>query len=181
MADAIRVFFALWPDAAARDALATLAAAVGRQAGGRAPPAGNLHLTLAFVGETPTSRVAALEAIGVAAASAVLPFPLTLDRIGAFPAAGIAWAGPSAPPLEIVQLATRLGEGLAAEGFAVERRALHPHVTLARRCRRRQGDTSTTPITWTVARLALNVSDLSSGGPQYRELAGWPLGSHAAA
>jgi 2'-5' RNA ligase len=59
-----RMFFALWPDAAARAALAGLAAEVVRGGGGRAPAAANLHLTLAFVGAVAPERREALHAAG---------------------------------------------------------------------------------------------------------------------
>ncbi|MDH5265059.1 MAG: RNA 2',3'-cyclic phosphodiesterase, partial [Betaproteobacteria bacterium] len=55
-----RLFFALWPDAAARAALADLARATANRYGGRAVPAANLHLTLVFLGEVDPARIAAL-------------------------------------------------------------------------------------------------------------------------
>jgi len=61
MSDAtIRLFFALWPDDATRRALAACASAVVAQTGGREVAAGNLHLTLAFIGERPTTLVPTL-------------------------------------------------------------------------------------------------------------------------
>ena len=55
-----RVFFALWPDADARVALAALAREIAARTKGRAPPAANLHMTLAFIGEVPPERIGAL-------------------------------------------------------------------------------------------------------------------------
>ncbi len=176
----LRVFFALWPDARARDALAVLAGAAAARAQGRAAAAANLHLTLAFLGDVPSPRVASLQSIGAAAASAVRPFALTLDRVGAFREAGIAWAGASAVPVELERLAALLHDALAAQNVAIERRAFRPHITLARRCRKRVSASVVTPITWTVTRMTLNASDLSSGVPRYHEVAGWPLGPLAA-
>jgi 2'-5' RNA ligase len=175
----VRVFFALWPDSFARDALAALARDTGVQAQGRAPAAANLHLTLAFLGDVAATRIDALQAIGLAAASAVPSFTLTLDRTGGFRDAGIAWAGASAPPSELLQLARILGQALAADGFAIERRAFHPHVTLARRCRKRSSVGEPAPIAWEIARLTLNASEGSSRGPRYRELGSWRLGPPA--
>jgi len=171
----LRAFFALWPDAGAGAALAALARDVAAQSQGRAAAAANLHLTLVFLGDVATARIAALRAIGAAAASAVPPFALALDRTGTFRGAEIAWAGTSEPPAGLLQLVQRLGDALAAGGFALEQRAFHPHVTLARRCRRPAGGSIALPIAWTVARLTLNASDLLPAGPRYRELAGWPL------
>ena len=72
----LRIFFALWPDAGARDALSALARDTAAQTGGRAPSAGNLHLTLAFLGDVAAARIAALHALGPAVAAAVPPFTL---------------------------------------------------------------------------------------------------------
>jgi 2'-5' RNA ligase len=106
---------------------------------------------------------------------------LTLDCGGMFRAAGIAWMGASVSPERLQRLVDELGVGLSAQGFAHERRAFLPHITLARRCRRPGDFTLAVPIRWTVARIALYASELASAGPWYRELAGWPLGGCAAA
>jgi 2'-5' RNA ligase len=178
---ALRVFFGLWPDAEARDRLAELARATSERARGRAPPPANLHMTLAFVGEVPLASVAKLSSIGRNASAMAFPFPLTLDCIGAFHRQGVAWAGASSPPAELVRLATALGAGLAAQGWRLERRAFQAHVTLARRCRisvgdpLRDGESLPVPIVWNVARMTLAASELASGPPRYRELDAWPL------
>jgi len=174
----VRVFFAVWPDRAARDALAALARDTAAQAQGRAPRIENLHLTLAFIGEVAADRIKALRAIGIKVARASSPFTLTLDRLGAFRDAGIAWAGASAPPSELLQLARALGDALAVNDFATERREFQPHVTLARRCRRRVDGAAASPIALQVARLTLMASE---SGPRYRELDAWLLGLPAEA
>ena len=175
-ASPLRVFFALWPDAGARDALSALARDTAAQTGGRAPSAGNLHLTLAFLGDVAAARLAALHLIGSAVASAVHPFTLTLDRVGAFGDGGIASAGASAPPRELQRLVQLLTGALAQEGFPTERRAFHPHVTLARRCRRPVGTGTIVSIAWSVERITLNASERSPRGPRYCELGAWPIG-----
>ena len=175
----MRAFFAAWPDAGVCAALAAQARDIAAQARGRAPVAANLHLTLAFVGDAPPSRVAALCAIGEVAAAAGSSFHLTLDCGGMFRAAGIAWIGASESPGELQRLVQELGVGLAAQGFALERRAFRPHITLARRCRTPAKITIAAPIDWAVGRIALYASEPASGGPSYRELAGWPLGAPA--
>jgi 2'-5' RNA ligase len=176
----VRTFFALWPDAGAGEALAALAHDIAARMDGRATVAGNLHMTLAFLGDVAATRIGTLGEIGGAAASEAPPFALALDRVGTFRGAGIAWAGTSMPPAGLLHLVRRLGEALSASGFAIEQRAFHPHVTLARRCRRPGGGAAAAPIAWTVARLSLNVSERASAGPRYRELAGWPLGARPA-
>jgi 2'-5' RNA ligase len=173
----LRVFYALWPDAAVLDALAGLTREVAAQTQGRAPPASNLHLTLAFVGDVAPEHLAALQAIGAAAAAGVSPFTLTLDRTGSFRGTGIAWLGAAAVPASLDVLARSLAEALAAEGYASDRRPFSPHVTLARRCRRPSDVALATPLRWNVDRLVLNASELRPGAPAYRELASWALGA----
>ena len=175
-AGTIRVFYALWPDAAARDALVALASQTAVRTGGRAPRASNLHLTVAFVGDVATSRVAELLEIGAAVARKVPAFGIALDRTGIFRGTGIAWAGPSRVPAPILQLARLLADALAADGFAVERRDFSPHVTLVRRSLRPANASIATPISWTSTRIALCASESAAGGPRYRDLDGWPLG-----
>lgn len=178
---ALRVFFALWPDADVRARLIELARATSERAHGRAPPPENLHMTLVFVGEVPQDSVAPLQGIGRAAAATVAPFALTLDRVGAFHRQELAWAGATSPPAALARVVAELGDGLTAHGFRPERRAFHAHVTLARRCRIRAGDpmrdgeSLAAPVVWNVTRLTLIASELASGPPRYREIAGWPL------
>ena len=178
--DSIRAFFALWPDPSASDALELLACETARRTQGRVPPSGNLHLTLVFVGDVAPTRVTALRAIGLVAASTAPPFPLTLDRTGTFRGSGVAWAGASAKPRELGELAQQLRDALTAEGFSIEHREFQPHVTLARRCRRPGNGQIAAPIVWTVSRIVLNASEPGSDGPRYRELASWPLGPRTA-
>ena len=171
----LRVFFALWPDAAAREGIAALAHDVVSQAGGRAPRSENIHLTVAFVGNVEPDRLAELEHIGASAARSAAPFTLTLDRLGAFHHAGIAWLGTDTLPTELEDLVFALRNGLAAAAFPVERRMYRAHVTLARRC----GTVATVkiePITWRVECFTLNASELSAAGSIYRKLAAWPPG-----
>jgi 2'-5' RNA ligase len=170
-----RVFFALWPDAAVRDAMVALARDVVGRAGGRMPSEGNLHLTLAFVGDVAKDRLSALDHMGGTAAQRAAPFTLVLDRIGGFDDAGIAWLGADTLPADLTHLVQRLNEGLAAQRFRVDRRPFAAHVTLARRCRAPPvGEIE--PIPWTVRRLSLVASELGAGGSRYRSLASWALG-----
>ena len=174
----LRVFFALWPDADARDRLAAAAQDVAARTKGRAPPAGNLHVTLAFVGDVAPDRIGALCAIGASVAASAAPFVLTLDCAGAFRGTGIAWAGASSLPPPLVELARNLATGLVAQGFPAEQRVFTPHVTLARRCRTPSLASLGGPIGWTVAQFALNASESARDGQRYRELGAWPLALH---
>jgi 2'-5' RNA ligase len=170
----LRVFFALWPDAAARDRIVAMARDVARRFGGRAPRPENHHLTLAFVGEVDACRVDALKRIGAASAESADPFTLNLDRVGGFRASGIAWLGTDSPPPELKQLADVLRGELAANGFAVEARPFRAHVTVARHCLA-VAAAPVAPVAWPATRLSLVASELRPEGSRYRELEGWPL------
>jgi len=172
----VRVFFAIWPDRDAHERLAALAQDVAARTRGRAPRAGNLHVTVAFIGEIAPERIDALCAIGATAAARAAPFVLTLDCAGTFRGTGIAWAGASMPPAELARLARDLADALTANAFAVEGRAFTPHVTLARRCTAPTNASVSAPIAWTVTRLVLNTSEPTADGPHYRVVAAWPLG-----
>jgi 2'-5' RNA ligase len=152
-----------------------LALEIARETGGRAAHEHNLHLTLAFLGSLPGRRIAELEPIGRETARVAAPFALTLDLLGAFREAGVAWAGPQAIPAELQQMFETLRAALQAAHLPTERRAFHPHVTLVRRCRRGLAPRAMAPLAWQVDALTLMGSDTLPDGPHYRELASWPL------
>lgn len=89
----------------------------------------NLHLTLAFLGETERKEdiCRAMDQVGGR------EFAMTFDRMGKFRRDGgdLYWAGVShCPPLLAVQ--RRLSRALKAQGFALEEREFRPHLTLGR-------------------------------------------------
>jgi 2'-5' RNA ligase len=85
----------------------------------------NLHLTLAFIGETERAAEArrALEGIRLPA------FSMALDGIGRF--SSLWWAGIGENP-SLQELARQAQEQLRAWGFSIERRPFQPHITLVR-------------------------------------------------
>lgn len=171
--ETLRLFFALWPDAAVHAALAPLVQDVARMAHGRATAVESVHLTLAFLGEVATTALPSLEAIG-----ATMPrgcFELRLAQCGAFARSRVAWVAPVDVPGELARLESELRPALAAGRFRTEARPFSPHLTLARRCTRPLATFAIVPIVWRVRRLSLVASDLKSGGARYREVAGWPL------
>jgi 2'-5' RNA ligase len=172
----LRVFFALWPDTEARERIAVAARDVARRGGGRATPAANHHMTLAFVGEAAPARIPALETVGEIGARSVSPFTLVLDRLGEFRQTRIRWLGCDVVPVELNRLVVVLRNALAADNFPVERHRFHAHVTLARNCGRVAGVTIA-PVAWRAEFLTLTASELRPEGSLYRELARWPLGA----
>ena len=91
----VRLFFALWPSDAVRAALAEWAKVLHGACGGRPTRAGNLHMTLAFLGETRLARCDELKR--VAAGVAVRRVELVVDQPGYWKHNRIAWAGASVP------------------------------------------------------------------------------------
>jgi RNA 2',3'-cyclic 3'-phosphodiesterase len=167
-----RLFFALWPDDAAAEALESLAAQLASRAGGRATPRAKIHLTLAFLGDVPPDRADDL----VRAADTVRekPFEVVLDRIGSFRHARVAWVGSEAPAPALVSMEATLREALRSRGFGLEERPFAPHVTLVRKTERSLARAAIAPIAWTAGEIALVRSDTGKG--TYTTMATWALG-----
>jgi 2'-5' RNA ligase len=168
-----RLFFALPVDASLAAVLAPLARDVAQQCGGRAVPEANLHATLAFLGTLAHADIPRLRSIADALPRAA--FDVSLDALGSFGHAQVAWIGASRLPDVLVQLHAALSAGLAADGFPIETRPYHLHVTLARHCRRPQHKTAIAPLAWRIDRIALLESVTAGAGPRYDALASWPL------
>ncbi len=169
----MRLFFALVPDPPVRNALGALAQGLQATIGGRAVPAHNIHLTLAFIGETDLARAAQLRAV-----LGVLPrvaFTLTLDRLGEWRHADVAWIAPSVVGEAPAALHAALADALRAAAFPVEDRPFRPHVTLVRRPARRLATAASGPLAWPVTRVSLMRSQSIAGHVRYREDAGMAL------
>ena len=167
-----RLFFAAWPGEAARRRLDHLAGDLARAHAGKATPPGRIHLTIAFLGEVDSGRIADL--VSIAQGLRAEAFTLSLDRTGCFRAARVAWVAASAPPPELFALHAGLAQALRGAGFALEDRPFAPHVTLARGIARAASPLQVTPIEWEVAELALVRSERGSG--RYTTIASRRLG-----
>jgi 2'-5' RNA ligase len=99
------------------------------------PPAQNLHLTLAFLGELDEDGLGrATDALAVAAPRMGAPWTVEWGATGAFPSLTrprVLWLGlvDDAPTVSAAEV---LREELAARGLPVEERQFRPHLTLAR-------------------------------------------------
>ncbi len=98
-------------------------------------PERNLHLTLKFLGETPSGRVDGLAAGMTEAAREIPPFDLRVEQPGGFPtlrAPRVLWIG-IREPLELVgKLHENMENELSEAGFPRDERPYHPHVTVGR-------------------------------------------------
>ncbi|MBQ7836082.1 MAG: RNA 2',3'-cyclic phosphodiesterase [Clostridia bacterium] len=89
----------------------------------------NLHLTLAFIGETDRCD----DIVRIMNQCTVKPFTLTVSGCGSF-GNDIFWAGIKKDPT-LENLAISLQDALRSEGFQIEKRRFSPHITLARQMR----------------------------------------------
>lgn len=173
LADPARLFFALWPDAATQRALGALAQDLKRGCGGRAVPAHNVHLTLAFLGNVERARLPRLEAL--AAGIRAARFELAVDRVEFWRHNRIVWAGTPRCPEALQELVTRLGRELAAEGYRPDERPYVPHITLLRNARQPPAVATLPVLVWPVATFALVESAPRERGRVYEVVRTWPL------
>jgi 2'-5' RNA ligase len=169
-----RVFFALWPTAAERAALAAWLPALHKLCGGRMTRAETLHNTLVFLGNVEvfhleTLRLAAQEAGGKA-------FELPFDEACYWRHNRIVFASPGSTPPQLAQLVRDLERRRAAPGLDFDKRPYQPHVTLLRNAK--WGGTSLPAmarVAWQATDFALVQSVPDEKGASYRVLARFPL------
>ena len=155
------------------DRLAEIAGNAAASFGGRATRRNTIHLTLAFLGEVPESRLAELCALADSVQGP--PFTMALDRLGYWRHNRLLWAGSQAPVAPLGELVRQLRNALANSGFLVdaEKKGFVPHVTLVRKIpastepRENQHFPSFESLTWRADRFVLVRSRLSSSGSEY--------------
>jgi 2'-5' RNA ligase len=142
-----------------------------------------LHLTLRFVGEV--GRPMASDLAAALAGIRFEQFELRLSGVGRFDhrGGGALWAG-IAPRPPVAALAAKIERACQRSGLAPERRAFHPHITLARWKGRpsragdgfidRNGGLSSAPFA--IDRFILFESHLSRHGPHYETVAEYEAG-----
>jgi 2'-5' RNA ligase len=157
--------------------LATVLGAAARSL--RFVRAGQMHLTLVFIGEIADARAGLIVEV-MSADIAQAPFQVVFGGIGTFPGDGaprVLWLGVVRGGPELVELAAIVARRLAAVGVAVDPRAFRPHLTLARwRERSRAGRPRLAESADAVARVDVGAvtlyrSRLSAAGPSYTALA----------
>ncbi len=95
------------------------------------------------------------------------PFSIELNQVGSWPRNKVAWVGSSRTNLELTTLVENVQRNLQLKK---ERRKFIPHVTLARKFRRKI-HYNIEPIPWPVHKIALVRSNLSSLGAHYEIVA----------
>ena len=161
-----RLFLAVWPDAATRDALAAWRDACRWPPGTRQVPDAHLHLTLHFLGAVDRGL---LDSGALAAAVAMPMTPCGLD----FDTSEL-WSGhlavmlPRDVPRALRQLHASLSARLRDLGLQTEARAWRPHVTLARQAT--GAELAARTLHWQADGYAL----VESGATGYTVLQRWP-------
>ncbi|MEO7655549.1 MAG: RNA 2',3'-cyclic phosphodiesterase [Sphingomicrobium sp.] len=173
-----RLFVALHPPEFVRDLLID---AMDDGAHFRWQSDDQLHLTLRFIGEV--ERPLADDLAQALTSIRAPAFELRLSGLGSFDrrSGGVLWAG--VEPAEPVRaLAARIERICQAAGLAPERRAFHPHITLARwrgpRSREARGFLDGRLLgspPFAVESFILYESHLSRHGAQYNEVESFPL------
>jgi 2'-5' RNA ligase len=141
-----------------------------------------LHLTLRFVGEVDRPIAEDLaDALGRVRAE---PFQLRIKGVGRFEqrSAGALWAGVE-PKEPLAALAAKIERVCQQVGLEPERRAFHPHITLARWKGRRSREVADflerrqdlASELWEVDAFVLFESRLSRHGAHYEEVARYRL------
>lgn len=173
--DTARLFFAVWPAPEVQRALGEIARGARSECGGRAVPAGNIHLTLAFLGDLPRGRITELETL----ASTVRGhrFDLTVNRLEYWRHNRVLWAGVRTCPEALQALVARLQDALGGTEIRVDRRPYVPHVTLLRDARRAPKNDACPDVAWPVEDFALMESAPRDRGRTYQVLRSWALSS----
>lgn len=179
-----RLFFALWPDDVQRAALAHAVRKAVRACGGRPVPAASLHVTLAFLGSVPESRIPELRALARGAARGIAseasPMALTLGRIECSTRGQILWvladgtAGRNKAPA-LPALVTALKEATAAAGFSPDLKPFRAHVTVARKVAHAPAPQTMRPVEWRFDGFALIESRTDPAGAIYSIVESYPL------
>lgn len=95
----------------------------------------SIHITLKFMGNISSQKVAEIIRVMEEASQGVSSFQLKIGRLGAFPnlrQPRVLWLGIEGETDELAALQRRIDSGLVPLGFAQETRPFSPHLTLAR-------------------------------------------------
>ena len=168
----MRLFIAAEPHGA-EEALAETLAALRDSVRGRFVAPGSLHVTLAFLGDVPASRVdAASAALAAGCAQINGPFPVTLGDLGSFGkrSRAILWQG-FRDAGALPELAAAVRAELTAAGFEFDRKSFRAHITLMRNADLSSGALPTPyPADALIESAVLFRSDLSGPHPVYEPL-----------
>ena len=158
-----RLFFAIYPDSDVRKLLYEVQASFSTATAQIVPP-NNLHLTLAFLGNTTAEQY---ECYLHAADTVTIPkFNVRLDQFGFFDKKQLCYLTPSVIPTELKKLHKNLKHTILRCGYH-DRRKFKPHLTLFRKATKLIWPTEILEIKLHVDRFFLIESIQKSGGVIY--------------
>lgn len=97
---------------------------------GRAVPAQNYHMTMAFLGSIDARQRQVLDE--TMDSLSIAPLQMRLDKTGYWSKNGILWLGSSEPSASVKTLADECRRAANKAGIRVDRKRFEPHLTLAR-------------------------------------------------
>ncbi|MFN2489916.1 MAG: RNA 2',3'-cyclic phosphodiesterase [Actinomycetota bacterium] len=142
------------------------------------------HITLKFLGWTPSDRLEVIERAVQRASAAHERAEVSLSGIGAFPSerrARVLWVGLDDRRGLLARIASDLERALEPLGYAREKPRFTPHLTLARLKTPARLDDSATEVSWgdagpfLVSSVVLYRSRLSASGARYEALRAFAL------
>jgi 2'-5' RNA ligase len=149
----------------------------------------NMHVTLAFLGQTRDDRLGDVTQAAAEAARRVSRFTLAFGRAGRFPERGrprVVWMGIAEGAQGVLELAEGVYAGLRSRGIRFDDRPIAPHLTLARVVEDATAaeaktvgtaveDLPSENLAFEVSDIAVVQSVLSPKGPRYTAVATVPL------
>jgi 2'-5' RNA ligase len=171
--DTLRLFFALWPDAATRAALASRIHALRAQGGGRPVPDDKLHLTLLFHGRVRPQLVPVLR--DMASRISVPPDTLVLDRVDYWRRNQLVCLEATRCPPALSALVDQLVQGSRNLSLPIEERPYVPHITLLRRASRRVELHDFAPVSWSITEFVLVHSVAGRDAATYDVIDRWQM------
>jgi RNA 2',3'-cyclic 3'-phosphodiesterase len=169
-ATTVRLFFALWPDSELQGRLAAWAKQVAGR--GRAMRRENLHLTLAFLGDTDAALLPEIKSL--AAEVCFEPICLPLDRVGYWKHNRIIWCGAGEEPQVLTALVADLRARLTAAGVRYDPKPFVSHVTLVRNAASLPEAPAWIPLVWEARDFALVASTRAEGRVTYAVMRRFP-------
>lgn len=168
-----RLFFALWPEDSVRDRLGEVVGLLRERVPARWVARENFHITLAFLGAVPETRLPGLLSLNFDLPE---PFELVLESLDHHRRRRIIWITPNALPDPLERLVAALHTRLRVSHAYSDPRPFRAHLTLARSVKGSLPKLEQfAPIIWTVRSFALVESELHRWGVRYRVLKSWPL------
>ncbi len=166
-----RLFFALWPPPKVLDTLKQTQSLLEIKDGKPVSPT-NFHITLLFLGDIPEDQISALKSL--AAEAPFEPCEVLLDRVEHWVRPAVVCLVATQTPPALDNLVETMKKGLRPLGVKTEKRPFRPHLTLARKVKKRMVGHPIDPIHWPVRDFVLVASELNRGGSRYRIIGRWP-------